>query len=449
LAVSLTFDDSFRPQLEAAATLEAHGLRGTFYVNSPRLHEASAGGAGSIYMSIADALGLEERGHEIGGHTLSHPQLPLLPESERVREITGDRAELLRLGLAARSFAYPSGAVEAEADPNLGRSVLDIARSSGYHDARDTNGFSLNGCNAGPESIPPADAFRLRSVRSVNDAPPVADGEPPLPPDTAATLLGWMDHAVSCAASGPATSAWLPLIFHHLREDCSAADAPGSFCFEFAELERLASALATGTRCPEDAAAPCYRIAVAPVGAMLGAGEPEAAPSVLSVRNPSLERTLASGNTECLQRTQGTGGTAVFSRVDGVANSGQASERVEIVGEVSASAELRVNRDFGECSPYATPGQSYELSLFYRADAAIEPPVLRFVTYRLTSDYAWEPWQSAPIGGAVSGEWVQQVFTTEAVPPGTLAFSFGLRLESVGGVNVDDFGASVAGAAAP
>jgi peptidoglycan/xylan/chitin deacetylase (PgdA/CDA1 family) len=214
LAVSLTFDDTFAPQLDAAATLEAHGLHGTFYVNSPRLYDGSANGAASLYMSVEDALALQARGHEIGGHTLSHPQLTTLPESERVREILVDRAQLLALGFAAHSFAYPDGDAEGDSDPALGRSVLDVARSSGYSSARDTNGVSLANCTAGSETLPPLDAYRLRSIRSVNDHPPVAEGAPPLPPDTADTLLSWMDHVVSCggrvaAADFPSSAARL------------------------------------------------------------------------------------------------------------------------------------------------------------------------------------------------------------------------------------------------
>lgn len=434
LVVSLTFDDTFEPQLDAAARLEAHGLRGTFYVNSPRLHDGSANPDTSIYMSRAEALDLQARGHELGGHTLSHPGLTRLPEAERVREIMGDRAQLLALGIQARSFAYPSGDAENEADPTLGRPVLDIARGSGYSNARDTNGFGLNGCNAAPESIPPRDAFLLRSVRSVNDNPPVASGQPPLPPDTAATLLGWMDHAVSCGGD------WLPLIFHHLRTDCSAADGPGSFCFDVAELERLASALATGARCPEDGSAPCYRISVLPVSDALGTTELLPAPEVFALRNPSLERTLASGSTECIQSTQGSQGTAVFSRSTTIARTGVASERLEIVEPFVAPAELRIARDFGACSPFASVGRAYALSLHYLAEPAPVPPTLRFVTYRLTSDYVWELWATTePFSAVTPGQWVRQSFTTAPVPEGTLAFSFGVRQESAGVINVDDF----------
>jgi peptidoglycan/xylan/chitin deacetylase (PgdA/CDA1 family) len=437
LVVSLTFDDTFAPQLPAAAILEAHGLRGTFYVNSPRLHDGAANGASSLYMSIQSALELQERGHEIGGHTLSHPLLSTLPESEREREIAGDRAQLLSLGLEARSFAYPSGDAETASDPALGRSVLDVARTSGYSSGRDTNGFSLSNCNAGPETLPPLDAFRLRSIRSVNDAPQGAGGEL-LPPDTSDTLLAWMDHAASCGGG------WLPLIFHHLREDCAAPDAPGSYCFSFAELERLTAALATGARCPSAEVSSCYRVSVQTVSGALGATELPPPIELFELRNASLERTLASGSTECVQATQGAGGTAVLGRST-LARSGGASERMEIVEPFVAAAEVRVSRDFGACSPFASPGRAYDLALHYRAEPGTAP-TLRFVTHRLTSDYVWEVWgRSEPFTALTPGEWVRQGFRTEPVPAGTVAFSFGLRLESAGAVYVDDFeGAAVA-----
>ena len=315
---------------------------------------------------------------------------------------------------------------------------------SGYSNARDTNGFGLSGCNAGPETLPPLDAYRLRSVRSVNDAPPSSEGEPALPPDTAATLLAWMDHAVLCG------SGYLPLIFHHLRADCAAPDAPGSFCFDFAQLELLASELAQGARCPAEGG-PCYRVSVATVSAALGDTTVAPAPEVFGLRNASLERTLSSGSTECVQATQGDGGTAILGRSTSIARSGVASERLEITEPYVAPAEVRVSRDFGACSPYVTEGRAYDLALHYQAtvdEAAGDEaaPTLRFVTYRLTSDYVWETWsRGEPFSALTPGRWARHSVRTEPVPEGTIAISYGLRQESVGVLHVDDFEAAPAG----
>jgi peptidoglycan/xylan/chitin deacetylase (PgdA/CDA1 family) len=92
VTVSLTFDDTEDEQLDAAAVLEAHGLVGTFYVNSPRLHQSSAGA--DDWLSVADVQAMQQRGHEIGGHTLSHPYLTSLSEPER-RRLSGWRSGIL------------------------------------------------------------------------------------------------------------------------------------------------------------------------------------------------------------------------------------------------------------------------------------------------------------------------------------------------------------------
>src|SRR6185436_13903563 len=173
-----------------------------------------------------------------------------------------------------------------------GRRVLEIARGSGYSSARDTNGFELEGCDRGPESLPPADPFLLRSVRSVNEPPDGA--ERLVPADTAVTLLGWMDHAAECGGG------WLPLVFHHLRDDCSAPDAPDGYCFDVAELDRLSASLASGVRCPEGEES-CYRIQVRSVADAIGGSELAAAPEVPGVGNPSLERSDDAGETECIR----------------------------------------------------------------------------------------------------------------------------------------------------
>lgn len=435
VTVSFTFDDTYQPQVDAAAILEAHGLRGTFYVNSPQLHRASANPAAASSMSISDVLELQSRGHDIGGHTLGHLSLTDLPEVERTREILGDRAQLLHLGIDARSFAYPYGHVEADSDRMLGRRVLEIARSSGYSSARDTNGVDLENCAAGPETLPPGDPFLLRSIRSVNEPP---EGATRLdPPDTAATLLRWMDQTARCGGG------WLPLIFHHLRADCSQPDAPAGYCFDLPELDLLAAQLAAGTRCPGRGER-CYRVRVATVSAAIGSTELAPAPEVPGLRNPSLERTLDSGETECIRRT-GASSRAVFRRSP-VAHGGQASEQLAISAPYEAPAEIGIERDFGECSVFASEGGAYDLSLYYRAEPELSLPVLRFVTYRLTTAYVWRQWETSEAFAARSaGSWVRRGFTTAAVPAGTIALSFGLRQESAGVIEVDDFDAAPRG----
>ena len=443
LVVSLTFDDTWKTQLAAAAILDSGGLKGTFYVNSPRLYQGDANPVASLYMSVGDAQALQAGGHELGAHTLSHLRLTTLPAAEQAREIAGDRLQLLRLGLEVRSLAYPNGDTQINGVPAA--SLLEIVRAAGYSSARDTSKLQLTSCTAATESIPALDRYDVRSPRPVNNVPPVRTGQPPVPADTAATLLSWMDHASACGGG------WLPITFHHVLESCSGPDAPSGYCFETAELSKLVGELAKGERCPEDGTGRhCYAVQVVPVSGVLGETELSPAPAeVFAARNASLERTLASGNTECVQHLQGSQGTATFARSTELAHTGQASERMEIIEPYLSPAEILVTRDYGACSVFATEGQSYQLSLYYRADPDSASPLLRFVVYRLTRDYAWRQWTIGRSALAQTpGKWVWRTFTTRPVPPDTLALSFGLRQESAGAVNVDDFSVLAASPAA-
>lgn len=72
-AVSLTFDDGMRSQLEVAVPiLEEYGLRGTFYLN-PSGAQESAGIGDSWMERLARWQPAQARGHEMGNHTLVHP----------------------------------------------------------------------------------------------------------------------------------------------------------------------------------------------------------------------------------------------------------------------------------------------------------------------------------------------------------------------------------------
>ncbi len=64
----------------------------------------------SPWMSWADARRLGELGHDVGGHTVTHPILARLPPEEQRREVAGSLERLrAELGAPIESFAYPSG----------------------------------------------------------------------------------------------------------------------------------------------------------------------------------------------------------------------------------------------------------------------------------------------------------------------------------------------------
>lgn len=118
--VSLTFDDGLDVHLDAAMPmLEAHGMRGTFYV-SP--------GAEPFANRSGEWVAAAQRGHELGNHTVFHPGVSSKPwvtegialdsyNLDRMRHELLAANRILRMldGCESRSFAFPCS------NPNLGK----------------------------------------------------------------------------------------------------------------------------------------------------------------------------------------------------------------------------------------------------------------------------------------------------------------------------------------
>jgi len=105
--VSFTFDDVPDSALDAgAAILEAHGVRGTFYI---------AGGlAGRVepgrrLIDVAGCKELAARGHEIGCHTYGHRDLRHVDPHFLVADLTRNARylDLVAPRQGRRNFAYP------------------------------------------------------------------------------------------------------------------------------------------------------------------------------------------------------------------------------------------------------------------------------------------------------------------------------------------------------
>lgn len=102
--VTTSWDDGHKLDGKLAAILDKYAIPGTFYI-APR----------NIEIEPADRLdraGIRELAQcfEIGGHTLSHQRLPLIPEAEAAEEMRAGKQELEDItGMAVTSFCYPRG----------------------------------------------------------------------------------------------------------------------------------------------------------------------------------------------------------------------------------------------------------------------------------------------------------------------------------------------------
>src|SRR5262245_9298709 len=162
--VSLTFDDGQSSQVATQAMLASHGMNGTYYINSAQV------GSSSYYMTWPQIHSLADAGNEIGGHTLHHVNLTTVNTATAQTEVCNDRQALLNQGFApVTSFAYPEAAVNATA--------RQIVQQCGYATGRGVGSIYSGGvCPDCPfaETIPPANAFDLRTPESAGSSTTLA-----------------------------------------------------------------------------------------------------------------------------------------------------------------------------------------------------------------------------------------------------------------------------------
>lgn len=131
--VSFTFDDGYLSGYDVARPLlnQAH-IKGTFYLVNDYLD-----GSDPFYMNLSQALVLNRDGHEVGGHTRTHPFLTELTPAQRADEIIQARHDQIALGFSPMTtFAYPYGEYNASAIQDLKTAGYSGARSvhTGFND---------------------------------------------------------------------------------------------------------------------------------------------------------------------------------------------------------------------------------------------------------------------------------------------------------------------------
>lgn len=121
-SVAIAFDDAFANVAEyGVPVLERLGLPATLFVvsgYSGKRNDWPSQPQGIPRLPLMDwaALRALPGSISLGAHTVNHPDLSALPASEIAREIRESRTEIeQRTGRAVASFAYPYGAVNAEA----------------------------------------------------------------------------------------------------------------------------------------------------------------------------------------------------------------------------------------------------------------------------------------------------------------------------------------------
>lgn len=115
-AITFSYDDGITQDKRFIKMLDKYGLKCTFNLNSNKF-----GQAGTLFIhgvTVAHCKPTVEEiadiyaGHEIAVHTLDHPRLPTLDDSEVIRQVEEDRKNLERIcGYDVVGMAYPCGGV--------------------------------------------------------------------------------------------------------------------------------------------------------------------------------------------------------------------------------------------------------------------------------------------------------------------------------------------------
>ncbi len=115
-AVTFSYDDGVTQDIRLIEILNKHGLKATFNLNSQLLGQKNELVRGGVTVrhdkNAASDVKSIYQGHEVAAHTLTHPSLPTLSDSEVIRQVEQDRQALSRLvGYDVVGMAYPGGGI--------------------------------------------------------------------------------------------------------------------------------------------------------------------------------------------------------------------------------------------------------------------------------------------------------------------------------------------------
>lgn len=137
--MSISFDDGFISNVEAAKVLAERGISGCFFLPPDFIGTRDTAAAHRYFrtkegvetaMSWDDVDGLLAEGHEVGNHTRRHHNLATLDAAQTEDEIAGGREVLRsRTGAAIDHFAWPLGRFQHFTE-KAARSVYSAGHSS-------------------------------------------------------------------------------------------------------------------------------------------------------------------------------------------------------------------------------------------------------------------------------------------------------------------------------
>lgn len=138
--ISITFDDGWKSIYTVATPLlQQYGIHSTQYILSGT--EQYPG-----YMSWSQVDNVKKAGHEIACHSISHPDLTTIEDTELERQLQGCQTDMSqRLGAPITNFASPYGSYNAH--------TIDAIKKV-YKSQRNINGVIADGISDADVNLP-------------------------------------------------------------------------------------------------------------------------------------------------------------------------------------------------------------------------------------------------------------------------------------------------------
>ncbi len=185
--ITFSFDDAWTSQYTNALTiLQNNGIKGTYFITTDPVNNNWP-----EYMNSTQVKDIATKGHEIGGHTLTHADLTTLTTANIDKEIKNSKSYLQNLtGKTVTSLAYPYGSFNTV--------VKNRTKKAGYSNGRSASTAIAEGFNSATQN-----KFEINSFSPTNQ-----------------TTVEEMKNAIDRAKSN---KEWLVFSFHRIE------NSPGEY----------------------------------------------------------------------------------------------------------------------------------------------------------------------------------------------------------------------------
>lgn len=125
--LTMSYDDGKKEDRRLVSLFNRHNIKGTFHVNAGILNDPER-------IPLNEMKELYE-GHEISGHTFTHPTIARCPIEQVVKQVLTDREGLEEVaGYPVRGLSYPNGSYNEEIKKALPHLGIKYARVVGNSD---------------------------------------------------------------------------------------------------------------------------------------------------------------------------------------------------------------------------------------------------------------------------------------------------------------------------